>query len=386
MDSELQIALIGLGVAAVVGIVAYNKWQERKHSRHAEKTFRRDTHDVLLDPSPVAKRPKDRLEPSLEPGLDGDGNEPAGQGDTPRISAQPASPVFPPTAATQHGGRHKTPALPDMLDARIDCAILVESIEALEAPRLWPVQREQLQGLEKPVRWFGFDDRENVWRSLDAHSAGAHHWFCASMQMVDRRGAIKDQQFKQFADAVHRVADQFLAVPANVPVRAAALASASEMDQFCASMDIQVGINIVTDGEAFPGTKIRALAEAGGLSLADDGAFHALDDEGRTLFTLSNLEPALFAATEMRTLNTRGLTLLLDVPLVSDGVATFDRMMRQAKQMADTLHGVVVDDNRSQIGPEAAQLIRNQIRQFQAEMANRKMPAGGALSIRLFSA
>lgn len=376
MDSELQIALVGLGVAAVVGIVAYNKWQERKHSRHAEKTFRRDTHDVLLDPSPAGKRPKDRREPIL----DGDDERESASA---IAEAAPAAPVAMPGQAS---GRHKTPGIPESLDARVDCAILIESIEALEVPRLWPVQHEQLQGLDKAIRWFGFDDRENVWRALDAHSAGAYHWFCASMQMVDRRGAISEQQFQQFSDAVQLVADQFLAVPANVPVRANALASASEVDSFCASVDIQVGINIVTDGEAFQGTKIRALAEAGGLSLGDDGAFHALDDDGRTLFTLSNLEPSLFAATEMRNLSTHGLTLLLDVPLVSDGVGSFDRMMRQAKQMADTLHGVVVDDNRSPIGPEAAQLIRNQIRQFQAEMANRKMPAGGPLSIRLFSA
>lgn len=376
MDSELQIALVGLGVAAVVGIVAYNKWQERKHSRHAEKTFRRDTHDVLLDPAPAAKESKNRREPKL----DGEGDDGFTDVTTAAAAAAPAS------APNKAGGRHKTPGIPGLLDTRIDCAIVIESIEVLEASRLWPVQHAQLQDIEKPVRWFGFDDRENVWRMLDGHSASAHHWFCASMQMVDRRGAINADQFQHFSDAVQHVADQFLAVPANVPVRATALASASEVDNFCASVDIQVGINIVTDGEAFPGTKVRALAEAGGLSLGDDGAFHAIDDDGRTLFTLSNLEPSLFAATEMRNLSTHGLTFLLDVPLVTDGVGTFDRMMRQAKQMADTLHGVVVDDNRSPIGPEAAQLIRDQIRQFQAEMANRKVPAGGPLSIRLFSA
>jgi len=50
MDSELQIALIALGVAVVVGIIAYNKWQERKHRKHAESAFRSDHRDVLLEP------------------------------------------------------------------------------------------------------------------------------------------------------------------------------------------------------------------------------------------------------------------------------------------------------------------------------------------------
>ena len=374
MDSELQIALIGLGVAAVVGIVAYNKWQERKHTQHAEKTFRRDTHDVLLDPAQGSEHAVvHRQEPRLADGA----HEPA-----PPSRAAPA----PAVASMRGSGRLKTPGLPDGLDPRVDCVIQIESIEALEAARLWPLQLEQLQGLDKAVRWFGFDDRENVWRALDAHSASPHHWFCAAMQMVDRRGAIDEHQYQRFSDGVQHVADQFLAVPANVPARASALAAAREVDGFCASVDIQVGINIVSDADAFAGTKIRALAEAGGLSLAGDGAFHAIDDDGRTLFTLANLEPALFVASEMRHLATHGITFVLDVPLVADGVGTFDRMMRQARHLAETLHGRVVDDNRTPIGDDAAQLIRNQIRHYQAEMAQHQIPAGSPLAVRLFSA
>jgi hypothetical protein len=51
MDSELQIGLVALGIAAVVSIVAYNKWQERKHRRHAEQAFKSEHRDVLLEPT-----------------------------------------------------------------------------------------------------------------------------------------------------------------------------------------------------------------------------------------------------------------------------------------------------------------------------------------------
>jgi len=66
MDSELQIALIGAGIAAVVLVVGYNKWQERRHRREAERAFKSDHRDVLLEP---------REEPSAgerrEPGIGG---------------------------------------------------------------------------------------------------------------------------------------------------------------------------------------------------------------------------------------------------------------------------------------------------------------------------
>lgn len=379
MDSELQIALVGLSVAAVIGILAYNKWQDRRDQKHAERSFRRDTRDVLLDPKP-----------GIEPA---ERNEPVISSDKPpeAVTEDPPSEApraVPPAPVVKHpvGARHKAPALPQMLDARIDCIVLIESIELLEVPRLWAVQNEQLTGLNKAVRWFGFDDRENTWRELNQHSASAHHWFCVAMQMVDRRGVVEVAQFQAFVNAVQHVADQFLAVPAAMPSRAEAMERATGMDQFCASVDIQVGINIVAGSQGFAGTKIRALAEAAGMTLGDDGAFHALDEEGRLLFALSNLEPALFVSTEMRNLSTSGLTLLLDVPLVADGVGVFARMLRVARQMAETLHGEVVDDNRRPLSDEDAQTIREHIRDYQHQMLQFNMPAGGALAKRLFSA
>ena len=46
--SDLQLSLIGLGVALVAGVFAYNKWQERKHRKMAESVFRGNHPDVLL--------------------------------------------------------------------------------------------------------------------------------------------------------------------------------------------------------------------------------------------------------------------------------------------------------------------------------------------------
>ncbi|MRR50778.1 MAG: cell division protein FtsZ, partial [Rhodocyclaceae bacterium] len=52
--NELQLALIGLGAAAVIGVWAYNKWQERKHFKLAEKVFKGQQPDVLMDDDPNA--------------------------------------------------------------------------------------------------------------------------------------------------------------------------------------------------------------------------------------------------------------------------------------------------------------------------------------------
>lgn len=372
MDSELQVALIGAGAAVVVLIVAYNKWQERKHRRRAEQAFKSDHRDVLLDPQDKGAEPASRVEPSL----DGTTADPE-----PVITGTPPAP----RPVRESTVRRSVPELPAALDSRADCIILIEAIEPLDAPRLWASQQEQLSGLSKPVRWYVFDDAANLWRQLDAHNAGAHHWFCAGMQLVDRNGPIGEADFIRFSGGVQRIAEQFFAVPAGLPARVQALGGATELDRFCADVDVQIGINVVATTQPFAGTKLRGLAEAEGLQLGDDGNFHMLDDAGNTLFVLANLESALFAQDNLRSLQTNGITLVIDVPRVANGAACFERMMQLANHLADALQGVVVDDKRSPFGAEAASMIRSQIGQFQERMASHDIPAGGPLARRLFA-
>lgn len=376
MDSELQIGLIALGVAAVVGILAYNKWQERKHRKIAESTFRSDHPDVLLGAAPRSR---------IEPSLDGDTVE-ADDAFEPLEPLDPMEPLEDLRDDEQPTGRHALPQIPRELDPRVDCIICIEAIEELDISRFWTSQSEQLRDLSKAVRWYGFDDGDNHWHVLTPHSVGDFHWLCVALQMVDRRGAIDEHEFRSFTEGVQRVADQFLAVPANAPARTVALANAADTDKLCASVDVQVGINLVAPRTPFPGVRIRALAESCGMHLADDGSFHASDAEGRPLFMLSNHETELFDASSMQELYTHGMTFIIDVPLVANGATVFDSMMRIAEVMAESLDGDIVDDNRAAFGPDQAAVIRRQIQRIQAQMEEGGIPPGGTLAARLFSA
>lgn len=360
--SELQMSLIGAGIAAVVGVVVYNKWQEGRHRRQAEKAFRSEHPDVLLEPG------------IGEPSIDGDEafGEPVGS-----VGAR---------AVSETSGRRNLPLDTDQLASPADCMVRIECIEPLSASRLWASQANHLQGISKPLQWFGFDDERNQWLRLDRHSASAYHWFAAVMQLVDRSGPIAAADLDRFLNGVHRVCDELMSVPASMPVRVETLTRAAELDAFCASVDVQIGLNVVAGEEAFPGTKLRAFAEAQGWILREDGAYHAEDADGNCVFTMTNLEPAVFVASELKDLQTRGITLLLDVPRTPLGPQTFDRMLASARKMAESLRGEVVDDNRTAFGESQAQLVRSQIEQFQQRMAESGIPAGGELARRLFSA
>lgn len=375
MDSELQIALIGAGLAAVVLIIGYNKWQERKHRRQAEKAFKSEHRDVLLEPkaSPGAAA-SGRREPGFgDPATDAEAN--AGlAADAPPSQALRDAPL-----------RRSAPQLPEMLDERTDAIVRLEAIEAIDVQRVWNAQAEQLDGLSKPLRWFGFNDSDNLWFVLGPNSAGACHWFCAALQLVDRRGSIGETDFMRFSGGVQRVADVLMAPPPSLPARTPTLAQAAELDRFCADVDVQIGINVIALERPFEGRQIQQLAERHSLQLVGDGSFHAVDGDGDTLFTVGNLEAGLFDTDTMAGIVTRGLTFVIDVPCVRDGGQAFDRMMRVANDFATRLEGSVVDDNRTPFGSEAAAVIRGQILEFHDRMAGQGIPAGGALAKRLFA-
>jgi hypothetical protein len=84
------------------------------------------------------------------------------------------------------------------------------------------------------------------------------------------------------------VADLVMALPPGVPARAETLRNATEVDRFCADVDIQIGVNVVARERPFEGREIERLAGRHALMLLDDGSFHAPGGDGATLFYISS--------------------------------------------------------------------------------------------------
>jgi FtsZ-interacting cell division protein ZipA len=173
---------------------------------------------------------------------------------------------------------------------------------------------------------------------------------------------------------------------ADCPDLHEAYAQALALDEFCAEVDVMIGINIISrDGGALTGAKIRVLAESSGFRLGADGMFSYRNDNNAVLFYLSNFEPAPFLPDTIRTLTTHGITFLLDVPKVAKGEMVFDQMVRLAGNFADTLGGIMVDDNRVPLNDNGIQKIKQQLIAIESRMSSRHIPAGGEIALRLFA-
>jgi hypothetical protein len=271
-----------------------------------------------------------------------------------------------------------------VLSPTIDYIAAIEVSEAAAPYRFLAAQRAALARLEKPVNWIGFNEQSQEWEPIVEDGERGYRHLRVGLQLVDRKGPVRAGDLSVFHLAVQELATELMGF-AELPPCEPALQMAAQLDEFCAGVDIQIGINVISQGQVFPGTKLRSLAESAGLTLDGDGRFARCDDQGRVLYQLLNQEARGFSADSLRTLSTHGLTFLLDVPRVASGDRVLTQMVEQARRFAESLHGVLVDDNRRPLSEPAIEPIRRQVVQFQTAMAHRQVPAGGALAQRLFS-
>jgi FtsZ-interacting cell division protein ZipA len=370
--SDLQFGLLAIGAVVVIAVLAFNKWQEVRFRREAEGSLKSRHDDVLMG---AAK------EPAAAPGA-------------------PAAPAERPQSAHrgEHGGERIEPTFDSsetgtvpavraaseepLLTEPIDFIVTVEAAEDIDGEALVEAAAAPLAGFSKPVRLEGFNAAEAKWEPLRPDVR--YTLMRAALQLVDRRGPVSDGDLATFGAGVQQAAAAAGAL-ATVPDHGEAMAHATELDKFCGQVDILIAIHVVAAGTPFAGTKVRALAEANGLVLEEDGRFRRRDDEGRVLYELANMDATPFRAEAMRSMSVSGLTLELDVPRAPEPARAFEQFRDLARQLAQALEASVVDEKRSPVSPAAFDQIASQIQAVQRAMAARSIPPGTPSALRLFS-
>lgn len=413
--TELQMGLIGLGATAVAVVLGYNKWQEVRQRKLAEQLLSAAHSDVLLDeadpgvadPAPAADNVvepfladpaaahglthEERIEPvfSIDPPpetvLDEPVAAPAAAPDQVPLPRAAAPFVEPPPVAPRAIDELKDVGEPQhLLSPLIDYVAAFEAVEPTPASQILAAQREALARLRKPITWVGYNEYSREWEPIVDNGQNEYRRLRVGLQLVDRRGPVSGNDLSAFHVAMQDLADQLTAI-ADLPARQPALDNALKLDAFCASVDIQIGINVVAQAQPFAGTKLRALAEAAGMVIDGDGRFVRCDEDGNVLYLLLNLEASGFSVDAMKTMSTHGITFLLDVPRVAHGERVFNQMVDLARRFAEVLRGTLVDDNRRPLSEVGLEPIRRQVGEYQAMMAAQNLPAGGSLTRRLFS-
>lgn len=382
--SELHISLAIAGILVVIGVYAFNRYQERKFRRQSERDFAGGDEDILLDEAQEEGVLLDeRREPSMvlgEDALDVIADEPRVEDIPPMVHEEP--PTVKPSEAAPMPVEAEKPSLA-LLDDVVDYVAAIYPKEPVAAEVLLDLERK-FDGFSRPLRLLG----QNVFtNALEPVATGKHNYskLLLALQLVNRGGPVGVAELEDFCGRAQALADD-LAAMIELPDRGEAMNRAATLDEFCASVDVLIGVNVVTaNGDSIPATKVRALAEASGMKLKPDGTFHYANDEGVTLFMLTNFAPTPFSPENIRQMTTHGVTLLLDVPKVANGAKVFDQMLVLARQVAGSLGGTLVDDNRRPLSDSGIAKIKSQLATIYAKMEAANLPAGGDRALRLFS-
>jgi hypothetical protein len=419
--SELQISLIAIGIVVIMAVVLFNWMQHRRYRRSAEEAFGQKPEDVLLGAgisTGASVEAEERIEPQLgkEPALELDADPVIPRPTSPHVQASEPAADFPPEPRlgtirpepepAELLEQAAAPARRDRVDENdgfatdrgadnrardgtgtdVDYVVEIRAATTIPDSSLAEVLQRKFD-FSKPVRWLGQQDTGASWEDISAETAASRGYVAlrGCLQLADRAGPVSEVSLAEFRDLAKNLATGVKA-EANCPDIRAAHARAVLLDEFCAEVDVMIGINIISmDNSVFTGAKIQVLAESSGFKLGTEGMFHYYDERGAAVFSLGNFEPTPFLHHSMRVLTTHGITFLLDVSRVASGEIIFGQMVHIARTFADALGGVMVDDNRVPLTENGIRKIKQQLSVIQSVMQARDIPAGGKVAMRLFA-
>jgi hypothetical protein len=352
--SELQISLLGIGVAVIVAVYLYNFWLQRQYQRRYGDAFKQHE-DVLYHG--VSSSDPEILAEEVMP--------------APKIHAEKSRVNAPDEVCS---------LLDEMTDYVVEIfPVGLVSADALEL--LW----ERRFDFGKNVNACGLNVITNSWEKVIAESHVTYSAFRLGLQLANRSGAVTAARLSDFRDLAREIGEH-LQAEMTVPEVEYAAARALQLDAFCAEVDQMIGINLLPNGGiTVAANEIAQVVEQLGMSLQADGGFHLLDTRGFTLYSLCNVEGTPFQHHTFNHMRVKGLTLLLDVPRVENPVLRFDEMAELARHLAKELGASLVDDHRVVLGAASIAQIREQVAAIDARMHLGDIQPGGARARRLFA-
>lgn len=352
--SELQISLLGIGIAVIVAVYLYNSWIQLQYKRRFGEAFKQHE-DVLYHG--VAHQKPDVLLDEVAP-------DKLFHADKARINS------------------------PDevcsLLDEATDYIVEIFPIGLVSADALEPLWERRFD-FGKNVNACGQNVATGNWEKVIADSHVTYSAFRLGLQLANRAGAVSAARLSDFRDLAREIGAH-LQAEMTIPEVDEAASRAVQLDAFCAEVDQMIGINLLPNGGiTMAAGEIARVAEAQGMSLQADGAFHLQNTHGFTLYSLCNVESTPFQHHTFNHMRVKGLTLLLDVPRVEKPVHRFDDMLELARDLAKELGATLVDDHHVVLGDASLVQIREQVAAIEARMLSGDIQPGSARARRLFS-
>lgn len=351
--TELQLSLAGLGLIAILLVVVYNRWLERKY----RKTHGAESAAPEAEESVVGIAAEGRQEPQWDHG------EPNGQD---AVSEAKTEPVLNGMTGA-HDMSVPLPALSDV-EAWVDAIATLRFYEPRSAGSIRETIEQVGAARFERIECYTGD----AWHlaeklPIDALVSNVR----CRLQLASRRGPISPDALHAWMLAIESLA-QLLSAGLSVESEVAILERASSLDVFCARVDALISLNLrARDKDTMASqsaAKLNAMGLAGNypalarVNVYGDVDFQVVVDDAQGQ-----------------------VSLIMDFPHVTRPDLVVAEMFEQARLLANALDAEIVDDEGRVLGDEGMLLLSNQVVRLAAMLQAQGIEPGSALARRLFS-
>lgn len=236
----------------------------------------------------------------------------------------------------------------------------------------------------KPFAIEGFNESTQIWEMPLAGQRYKH--MQAGVQLANRSGALNDIEYSEFVVKAQAFSDALGATP-EFPEMRDEVARARELDQFASPHDAQLSVTLHARHAAWsPGYVQQNAARLGFVAGVIPGRMvlpAGVAGQPSVLGLVYDSQAAL--AEDPTQAAIHELSLNLDVPQVDRQEQPFVRMRLAAQQLADTMDGLVTDDNGQPLSAQALDVIGAELEKLYDMLDAHDLSAGSALARRLFS-
>jgi len=353
--TPLQLGLLLLGLALLLGVLAYNRWSTRRQRPR------------LADP----------------------GTPQAGQAGGLATEARVDPVLQAPASAAAHAAAGdanlpSAPAVQPVLDVELDAIVLLAAEQPLSGDAILASLPGSRRVGSKPFFVEG--------QLLDApqweppQPGQRYRAVRAGIQLANRAGPLNEIEFSEFVQCINGLAEALHLQP-EYPDMAHEVRRARELDQFALNHDAQLSFTVRATRAAWsPGYLVQHALRAGFVAGALPGRMAlpaSASGAAPVLLLQYPAEAALAEEPEQAVLQQFALTL--DVPLVARTERPYVRLRQLAQQLAHDMEGVLTDDAGAPLQAEVLDQIGADLEALYEALQERGLPAGAALTRRLFA-
>ncbi|HPU52616.1 MAG TPA: cell division protein ZipA C-terminal FtsZ-binding domain-containing protein, partial [Burkholderiaceae bacterium] len=255
-----------------------------------------------------------------------------------------------------------------------DCIIEFQMAEAVPSDRLLATSHAFRRVGSKPVVIEGSttatdEPGQSSWAPLAARQRLFR--VRVGVLLANRHGPLNAMEYSEFVTGVQALAEQ-LAVLGDTPDMNAILQRARSLDESCAALDAQIGLNVDAP-DALSLVDLARLAHETGCVERGNNRHARLTEHGEVVFSLS-----------LSDVPTR-LSLLLDVPRAPLGAQPWPEMVACARHCAQRLGGRLVDDQGRALTDVSLERIEQQLTERQQALSSAGLVPGSTLALRVFN-